>query len=182
MLAERIANQFLANPFEALGLEWQSILLHLFNLIVLTVGLYFLLFKPVKRMIRERREKIANIEKENAELSAEVRQMKESGEKVLAEAKQEAAQIRASAQKEAMRKADEIIGTARDQARGMIEQTERSLGQERRKLQKDIEREIADVSVLVAEKVIEKNISGEDNKKLIAESIEEWSKQEHEEQ
>ena len=35
----------LANPFEALGLEWQSIVLHLFNLIVLTVGLYFLLFR-----------------------------------------------------------------------------------------------------------------------------------------
>ena len=43
----------LANPFEALGLEWQSIVLHLFNLVVLTVGLYFLLFKPVKRMVKE---------------------------------------------------------------------------------------------------------------------------------
>ncbi len=182
MISELIGSQLLANPFEALGLEWQSVLLHLFNLVVLTVGLYFLLFKPVKRMIRERKEKVAKIEKENAELSEEVRRMKESGEKVLSEARQEAASIREAAKKEADRKADEIVGQAREQARGMLEQTERSLGEERRKLQKDIEREIADVSVLVAEKVIEKSISAEDNKKLIIESIEQWSKQEHEEQ
>lgn len=68
----------LANPFEALGLEWQSIVLHLFNLVVLTVGLYFLLFKPVKRMVKERQAKVKKIEKENAELNEEVK--KDEGE------------------------------------------------------------------------------------------------------
>ena len=34
-----IENQMLAaNPFEALGLEWQSIVLHLIALVILTVG------------------------------------------------------------------------------------------------------------------------------------------------
>ena len=83
-----IENQMLAaNPFEALGLEWQSIVLHLIALVILTVGLYLLLFKPVKRMVKERQEKIRKIEQENAELNAEVKQMKESGEVILANAK-----------------------------------------------------------------------------------------------
>lgn len=64
----------LANPFEALGLEWRSIVLHLFNLVVLSGrGCIFLLFKPVKRMVKERQAKVKKIEKENAELNEEVK-------------------------------------------------------------------------------------------------------------
>ena len=172
------AAQLLANPFEALGLEWQSVVLHLFNLVVLTVGLYFLLFKPVKKMTRERQEKIPKTEKDNAALSEEAKQMKESTEQVLSDAKKEAAVIRENAVKEANRRADDIVGRARDEAKNMIAQTERSLGEERRGLQKEIERQIADVSVLVAEKVLEKNIAPEDNKKLIEDCLAEWNSHE----
>ena len=178
MVIDLIGRQLLANPFDALGLEWQSIVLHLFNLVVLTVGLYFLLFKPVKKMIRQRQEKVRKIEKDNAALSEEVRQMKESTEKVLSDAKKEAASIQENAVRAANQKADDILARARDQAKNMIEQTERSLGEEKRNLQKEIERQIADVSVLVAEKVIEKSISPEGNKKLIEDSLAEWNSHE----
>ena len=40
------------NIFDALGITVTSVLLHLLNLAILTVGLYFLLFKPVKKMVR----------------------------------------------------------------------------------------------------------------------------------
>ena len=46
-------------------IEWESVVSHLIALVILTVGLYFLLFKPVKRMVRERQEKIKKIEEEN---------------------------------------------------------------------------------------------------------------------
>ena len=45
--------------------QWESVVMHLIALIILTVGLYFLLFKPVKRMVKERQDKIRKIEKEN---------------------------------------------------------------------------------------------------------------------
>ena len=73
--------------FDSLGITWESIVLHLFNLIVLTVGLYFLLFRPVKKMIKQRQEKVKKIEKENADLNDEVKKMKSSSEKVLSDAK-----------------------------------------------------------------------------------------------
>ena len=57
--------------FDSLGITWESIVLHLFNLIVLTVGLYFLLFRPVKKMIKQRQEKVKKIEQENADLNEE---------------------------------------------------------------------------------------------------------------
>lgn len=167
----------LANPFEALGLEWQSIVLHLFNLVVLTVGLYFLLFKPVKRMVKERQAKIKKIEKENTELNDEVKKMKESTEAVLSDAKKEAAVIHENAVKVANQKADDIVSSARKEAKSLIERTEQEMEEEHRKLQKDIEQQITDVSLAVAEKILSREVTPEDDKKMIEESLAQWSKE-----
>ena len=163
--------------FDSLGITWESIVLHLFNLIVLTVGLYFLLFRPVKKMIKQRQEKVKKIEKENADLSDEVKKMKSSSEKVLSDAKKEAAAIHESAVKVANQKADDFVAEARERAKTLVEQTQREMDEERSKLRSDIERQIADVSVAVAEKVIEKQITPEDNKALIEKCLDEWSKE-----
>ena len=37
-----------------LNLDWQQILLHLFNFVILAGGLYFLLYKPVKKFMDNR--------------------------------------------------------------------------------------------------------------------------------
>ncbi len=165
------------NIFETLGITWESIVLHLFSLIVLTVGLYFLLFRPVKKMIKQRQEKVQKIEKENADLNEEVKQMKSSSAKVLSEAKKEAAAIHESAVKVANQKADEIVSEARERAKTLVEQTQREMDEERGKLRSEIEKQIADVSVAVAEKVIEKKLTPEDNRALIEKCLEEWSKE-----
>lgn len=167
----------LANPFEALGLEWQSIVLHLFNLIILTVGLYFLLFKPVKRMVKERQAKVKKIENENAELNEEVKKMKASTEVVLSEAKKEAAVIHENAVKVANQKADDIVSSARREAKSLMDRTEQEMEEEHRKLQSDIEKQIADVSLAVAEKVISRELTAKDDKKLIEDSLAQWSKE-----
>ena len=39
-----------------LNIDWQQILLHLFNFIILAGGLYFLLYKPVKQFMQKREE------------------------------------------------------------------------------------------------------------------------------
>ena len=39
-----------------LNIDWQQILLHLLNFSVLTLGLYLLLYKPVKNFMEERAE------------------------------------------------------------------------------------------------------------------------------
>ena len=37
-----------------LNIDWQQILLHMFNLIILTGGLYFLLYQPVTAFMKKR--------------------------------------------------------------------------------------------------------------------------------
>ena len=172
------AGSMLANIFEKLGFDWQSVVAHLISLIILTVGLYLLLFKPVKKMIKERQEKIRKIEQENNDLNEEVKSMKSSTEAVLSEAKKQAAVIHENAVKVANQKADEIVSGARSEAKNLMERTEREMEEERNKLRSEIEKQISDVSVAVAEKVLARKVTPEDNKKLIEESLEQWSNEE----
>ena len=178
MFMRNFSSQLLANIFEALGFDWQSIIAHLIALIILTVGLYLLLFKPVKRMVKERQEKVKKIEQENSDLNEEVKKMKSSTEVVLSEAKKQAAVIHEYAVKVSNQKADEIVADARREAKALIERTEREMEEERGKLQSDIEKQITDVSVEVAEALLARKITPEDNKKLIEESLARWSKEE----
>ncbi len=169
----------LTDMFDRMGITWSSILLHFVALVILTVGLYLLLFKPVKKMIRERQEKVKKIEKENADLNEEVKELKASSERVLSEAKKEAAAVHESAVKAAGEQADGIVGEAKAKAKALVERTEAEMEGERKKLRSDMEKQIADVSLLVAEKVIGRSISHEDNKRLIEESLKKWSDEEN---
>lgn len=45
-----------------LNIDWQQILLHMFNLIILTGGLYFLLYQPVTAFMKKRQEYYAGLE------------------------------------------------------------------------------------------------------------------------
>ena len=169
----------LTDMFNEMGITWQGIVLHLIKLVILTVGLYFLFFSPVKKMIRERQEKVKKIEKENAELNEEVKELKSSSEKVLSEAKKEAAVIHENAVKVAKQKADDIMADAKEKAKALVDRTETEMDEERRMLRSDVEKQIADVSLAVAEKVIGRDISKEDNRRLIEESLKEWSGKEN---
>ena len=86
----------------------------------------------------------------------------------MTEAKKEAADIHEKAVRVANQKADDIIGEAKIKAKGLVERTEKELDEERKKLQQDIEKEITDVSFVVAEKVLARDITKEDNKRKSA--------------
>ena len=49
-----------------LNIDWQQILLHLFNFIILAAGLSFLLFKPVKKFMAQREESYKKAAAEHA--------------------------------------------------------------------------------------------------------------------
>ena len=74
-----------------LNIDWQQILLHLFNFVVLTGVLYFLLYKPVKSFMDKRTEEyrsadekanktVSDVLEENARLKEEIRRLKGESE------------------------------------------------------------------------------------------------------
>ena len=54
-----------------LNIDLLQILLHMLNFVILAGGLSFLLFKPVRRFLEQRREQFAEAEKKNRESAEE---------------------------------------------------------------------------------------------------------------
>lgn len=107
-----------------LNIDWQQILLHLFNFIILAAGLTFLLFKPVKKFMAERAAKYKKAADDYTQTVAETealekeRQVKISTlDSELAEREKKAADVAENAKKrilaEAEEQADKIIVNAR---------------------------------------------------------------------
>lgn len=151
-----------------------DILIHLLNFIILAVLLYFLIYKPVKRMIAKRQEAVKQIEEENLTLNAEVKKMKEEFDVLIDDAKKDAARIQHEAVESANKKSAKILQEAKAKSREMTMRTEAEMQSELKKLEGEIKSQISSVSADVAEKILGREISEADNERLIQDSLKKW--------
>lgn len=137
-----------------LNIDWQQILLHLFNFAILAGGLYFILYKPVKKFMEQRdadyeNREAAVAEKENkaAETLAEIEARKADLAKEL-EAEREAALDKVKAEtalriSEAEEKKAQIIADAKTAAEA-----------DKNKMIAEAREEIIDLASKMAEKIL----------------------------
>ena len=84
-----------------LNIDWQQILLHLFNFSILVGGLYLLLFKPVKNFMDKRTKHYQEMESAAAEREKATRELETSMQQRQAALDAELDEKRAAAAKEA---------------------------------------------------------------------------------
>ena len=140
-----------------LNIDWQQILLHLFNFVILAGGLYFLLYNPVRKFIRQREEHYEQVNKE-AEDSRRQAQAIEAEHRVkMEEIDKEIAQKKAEAQIEIDRMREQQLDEARKQAALIIEQAKQSAEQERQDIMDRVSDELKDLVITAAEKIMLKD-------------------------
>ncbi len=129
------------------------------------------LFKPIREIL-EKRKAMADAQISDAEKAKqEALTMKEEYEQNMAQAREKANDILANAQKTASAQSEEIIQEANQQAKAIKVKAENDIAQERKKAVNDIKNEIGSMAMDIAGKVIEREISEEDHRKLIDEYI-----------
>ena len=149
---------------------WQ-ILISLANLILLFLILKKFLYKPVQKMLDERRAQIDSdyADAESAKQNAEQKDA-ELTER-LANAKAEAEGIVKEAADMAKARGDKIVEDARATADGIIRQAEEDAELERKRVGETIKEQIIDVSTALAEKMLEREVNADDHKALIDDFI-----------
>lgn len=149
---------------------WQ-ILISLANLTILFLLLKKFLYKPVLKMLDERRNQIDGdySDAAKAKKSAEMKDA-ELTER-LANAKTEAEGIVKEAADAAKLRSDKIIGDARVTAEGIVRQAEVDAELERKRASENIKSQIVDVSTALAEKMLEREINADDHNALIDDFI-----------
>ena len=148
-----------------------NIFVTLFNTLITFLIVKFLLFKPVRKVLAARAEEVQNMyDQAEADLN-EAAKMKKDYAESIANAKKEANEITQSATRRATVRSEEILAEANRQVQDMKKKAEQSIEQERKKAMNEIKDEIAGLSVMIASKVVEKDINEDDHKRMIEDFI-----------
>ena len=152
-------------------LDGWTFLAQICNLMIQLVIFKKLLLNPVKKVIAERKAKADNQIADAEKLRTEAEAMKAEYEQNLQNARTEANQIVAAAQKTAAARSEELLGEARAQAAALKQKAEADIAQERKKAVNEVKDEIGGIAMEIASKVVEREIREEDHKDLIDEFI-----------
>lgn len=148
-----------------------SIIFSLCNLLIIYLIVKKFLFKPIKNIIAQRN---AEIDKSYSDAEAALNDANESKtayEKHLENAESEAEEIVRNANERASKLQKELIDEAKIKADGMVSRAEEQIALEKKKAENDIRTQIASVSVVIAEQLIDREINEKDHKDLIDELI-----------
>ena len=99
-----------------LNIDLQQILLHWMNLAILTGGLYFLLYKPVKQFMAKREEHYRDLDRQAQDKLAQADRIQAEYKEKLEGAEEEIRQSRAKAQQSLQQSVQEQLDQAQAQA------------------------------------------------------------------
>ncbi len=150
---------------------WQ-ILISLANLIILFLIIKKFLFKPVNKMLAKRQadldERYHAADEAKANALRDETYWKEKRESAAAEADA----IMQTATEKAKLRSDKMLEEAKDRADGIVRQANAEAELELKKATESIKREIIDVSAVLTEKLISREINMEDHRSIIDSVIE----------
>ena len=122
--------------------------------------------------ILDKRREAADQEIEQAEAAkGEALAMKETYEENMKQARNQANEILAHAQKTAAVRSEEIIGQAKEQAAQIKEKASADIAIERKNALNGAKDEISDMAMAIAEKVVERQLNEADQEKLVSQFI-----------
>jgi len=139
--------------------------------------LYFLLnryaFGPLFGVMEKRRQLIAQQIESAEQNRKQAEQHLEEQKRALQEARQEAHDIIEQAKRTGARQAEEIVQAARAEADRLREQAMRDIESEKNKALSAIKSQVSGLSVLIASKIIEKQIDEQSHKELVEQYLQE---------
>ncbi|MDA8187704.1 MAG: F0F1 ATP synthase subunit B [Dehalococcoidales bacterium] len=161
---------------EALGINGAGLLAQLINFALLLIILRAVAYKPIMNMLDQRaariKESMDNAERVKEQLAkaqedyaAMVEQARKDSQSIINQANQIGERIRQESQEAAHREAGEFLAKAHAQ----IERDKRQAVAELRK-------EVGDLAILAASKIVARSLDGESHRRLIEETLNESDK------
>lgn len=140
--------------FTAFGIDWRLLLIQGINFGLLLTALGYFLYRPLLKIIDERREKIAEGVRLAEAADRRLEEAKTKGEEIVGDAGRRAEELVSSARIHAEEKGVEIVKMAESRADGIIKDAAARGEEAKRQIIKQSEKEIVRAAVLAAEKVL----------------------------
>ncbi|HVZ76112.1 MAG TPA: F0F1 ATP synthase subunit B [Candidatus Paceibacterota bacterium] len=140
--------------FTTFGVDWHLLLVSAVNFGILILGLWYFLYKPLGRMLEERRSKVAQGVKDAQKAEEELHTIEAARASKLADAGREADQVIAAARAAGTSKERELISGGEAAAARILEEGERQAKELKSQAITESKEEVAKMIVLGVEKML----------------------------
>ena len=128
-------------------------------------------WRPLLAALEQRQETIRKSLDDAQQAKQDLERLNAESRKILAEARVQAESILSQTRTDASRLRDELKQKAQSEAAGVIKNAERQIQLETARALQQIRIEAVDLSVQIASKIIQRNLSREDNERLIEDAL-----------
>lgn len=136
-------------------------------------------WKPLLEALDNRQQSIRQALDDARRAKQELQGIHAESAKLLAQARSEAAEIVSRSRSDADRFREEMKEKARAEANALLRNAERQIELETTRAVQQIREEAVDLSVGIASKILQRNVSREDNERLIAETFKQLEASRH---
>jgi F-type H+-transporting ATPase subunit b len=128
-------------------------------------------WKPLLAALESRENEIKSSLEDAEKARIELERLNSESEEIIAKARSEAQTIRVEAKSVAEKIKAEVMAQAGEDAKKIRDEAEKQIQVEKDKAINEVRNEVVNLTMNVAEKVIKKNLSKEDNQSFIEDSI-----------
>ena len=139
--------------------------------LLLVLALRQFAWAPLLKALAERQESIRKSLDDARQAKQDLERLHAESAQILQQGRKEAEAIIARTREDAARFRDELKQKAQAEAAGIIRNAERQIELETARALQQIRRDAVDISVAIASKLLQRNVSREDNERLIEETF-----------
>lgn len=154
-----------------LSIDIGTIIFTLCNLLILFLVFKHFLFGRVHKILDERQNDVSETYNKADAALEHAKSLESEYSGLMEGAKEESAQMIKAASKKAQIRSDEIISEAKNEASAILARADEDVEREKKRAQNELRGEVSELAVLVAQKVVEKEITEADHERFINEFI-----------
>ena len=142
--------------------------------LVLLVVLKWKAWGPLMDALDARSKQIEESLSKAEKVTAEAEEQAAKNEEILQAARKEAQNIVAQAREAGDKLKHKMEADGKEQYDGMVEKAKEQIDMEKQKALSEIKTTVVDIALKASEKVVKRNLTNEDNKKIVEQTVEEF--------
>ena len=154
-----------------------DLVINILNIIILFIIVKLLVYKPVKKFLDARNQRIAESLKKGEDAEKIAAELENNREELVNKGKAEAEEIIASAKAEAKANSAAVIEQAKAEAKEITEKAIKDAENERRLTVESARDDIAKLAVDISELILKREINEKDNEKIVSDYFQNGGKQ-----
>jgi len=152
---------------EGLGISLPTLLAQIINFVILLVLMYLVAYRPIMRMFDERSRKIKESMEQTEFINEKAAQAEEEAEKRIEAASKEGQELVSQAARTGEGVRQQAQQEAKQDAESLVTRARTEIQRERDEAIDELRKEFADLTIMAAEKVIDRSLDKKAHRQLI---------------